>query len=379
MFIGKRIKELRLKKGMTQLELANLLFVTDRTISKWEQEKGNPDYNSLVGLSTILDVSIDYLVTGKEYVHSNSENTRKAINYFESIIEQELDNEYCARQIASYIQEHSLDQVKDALDKCYSVYLSKSKKPYSSLAIKNAIDKIGGILYNQSLSPLDREISRVISLLSKNTNNPTPKQKRKCEITIKNFLSALTDEEEKKMNAVSKMRKLALDKDYSIYDMISLLERDTKIFQAHTKMEKRIQEGYVRFSYDAPEEIISAAKFLNKAIREKDAENTRLLMYNLMQKTFSFVILSIDKSVEKDKTNCLYKYVKDLKLIFGSFLSNRWCAQTVELVSACVKKDSDQINYCNLKDLNSLEDYLLSKIERHLKSGKNNFNYNYFK
>ena len=36
---GKIIKELREKKGLTQLELANVIGVSDKAISKWEHQK----------------------------------------------------------------------------------------------------------------------------------------------------------------------------------------------------------------------------------------------------------------------------------------------------------------------------------------------------
>ena len=66
MEVGNRIKELRLSKRFTQLELANILNVSDRTVSKWEQLKGNPDIDILPKLADSLGVSVDFLLTGKE-------------------------------------------------------------------------------------------------------------------------------------------------------------------------------------------------------------------------------------------------------------------------------------------------------------------------
>ena len=68
MYLGKRIKELRIKKGLTQLELANLLYVNDRTISKWEQERGNPDVNiipSLIRLPRYITITSRNLIIVK--------------------------------------------------------------------------------------------------------------------------------------------------------------------------------------------------------------------------------------------------------------------------------------------------------------------------
>ena len=63
--IGKTIAELRKVKGWTQVELAERLNVSDKTISKWESEAGYPEFTMLPQLSNIFDVSLDYLMTGK--------------------------------------------------------------------------------------------------------------------------------------------------------------------------------------------------------------------------------------------------------------------------------------------------------------------------
>ena len=44
---GAAIRELRLQKNMTQLQLAELLSVSDKTVSKWETGKGYPDITLL--------------------------------------------------------------------------------------------------------------------------------------------------------------------------------------------------------------------------------------------------------------------------------------------------------------------------------------------
>lgn len=64
--IGDRIKSKRKEAGITQLELANKLNVTDRAVSKWEQNEGNPDINILPKIAEIFNVTLDYLMTGIE-------------------------------------------------------------------------------------------------------------------------------------------------------------------------------------------------------------------------------------------------------------------------------------------------------------------------
>ena len=62
MEVGKTIKNLRLEKNMTQTELATLLFTSQDTISLWERNKSLPDIKSLIKLSTIFNVSTDYIL-----------------------------------------------------------------------------------------------------------------------------------------------------------------------------------------------------------------------------------------------------------------------------------------------------------------------------
>jgi len=64
--LNERIKKLRKKKGMTQLELAEKVYVTDKAVSKWETGEGNPEITILIELAKIFEVSLDYLLTGKE-------------------------------------------------------------------------------------------------------------------------------------------------------------------------------------------------------------------------------------------------------------------------------------------------------------------------
>lgn len=60
--IGKKIKEARFIKKMTQQELADLLHVSRSAISNWERERNYPDLDSIVHLSDILEVSLDQLL-----------------------------------------------------------------------------------------------------------------------------------------------------------------------------------------------------------------------------------------------------------------------------------------------------------------------------
>ena len=62
MNIGETIKILRIEKGMTQTELASLLFTSQDTISLWERNKSLPDVKSVVKMASIFNVSTDYIL-----------------------------------------------------------------------------------------------------------------------------------------------------------------------------------------------------------------------------------------------------------------------------------------------------------------------------
>ena len=54
---GDRIKELRKSKDLTQLELAERLNITDKAVSKWENNHGEPSIDLLLELSKLFDAS----------------------------------------------------------------------------------------------------------------------------------------------------------------------------------------------------------------------------------------------------------------------------------------------------------------------------------
>lgn len=69
--IGKTIAELRKAKGWTQIELAEKIQVSDKAVSKWEQEGGIPSVEFFPALAEVFGVSIDYLMTGKKVDNVN--------------------------------------------------------------------------------------------------------------------------------------------------------------------------------------------------------------------------------------------------------------------------------------------------------------------
>lgn len=66
MSIGSRIRKRRQELELTQQDLAKALGITSQHISAIEQDKRTPSLSSLGRLSEELGVSVDYIVSGKE-------------------------------------------------------------------------------------------------------------------------------------------------------------------------------------------------------------------------------------------------------------------------------------------------------------------------
>ena len=72
--IGKKLKELKAARGLTQEDIARELNVSPFTVQKWEQDKADPNTGTMIKLVELLGTSIDYMLglstkqTGKEFL-----------------------------------------------------------------------------------------------------------------------------------------------------------------------------------------------------------------------------------------------------------------------------------------------------------------------
>lgn len=79
--IAKNILELRLLNNMTQLELAEKLNYSDKTVSKWERAESSPDISVLVELADLFGVTLDYMVRSENIDEQVRENKQKEVRY----------------------------------------------------------------------------------------------------------------------------------------------------------------------------------------------------------------------------------------------------------------------------------------------------------
>lgn len=71
--VGSFIKEQRQELGLSQKELAEKLYITDKAVSKWETGRGLPDISSLEPLSNALNVSVSEILNGEKSQNNESE------------------------------------------------------------------------------------------------------------------------------------------------------------------------------------------------------------------------------------------------------------------------------------------------------------------
>lgn len=79
---GTTIKSLREKKKMTQSKLAELLNVSDKTISKWETGKGYPDIVLLESIAEVFQVSVVELFSGNAIINTNVSANMLRSNFY---------------------------------------------------------------------------------------------------------------------------------------------------------------------------------------------------------------------------------------------------------------------------------------------------------
>lgn len=79
---GMLIRTLRQKKGITQLELAEMIGVSDKAVSKWERGRGLPDIEFFPKLAKALNVDSETLLRGVIETNSASNGNMKKMNFF---------------------------------------------------------------------------------------------------------------------------------------------------------------------------------------------------------------------------------------------------------------------------------------------------------
>ena len=74
MNFGEKLYELRKSKNLSQEEVADKLSVTRQTVSKWETNQSTPDFDKIIPLCELFEISTDELLRGKKLEENDSIN-----------------------------------------------------------------------------------------------------------------------------------------------------------------------------------------------------------------------------------------------------------------------------------------------------------------
>lgn len=86
MEFNEKLQDLRKKKGLTQEELAELLYVSRTAISKWESGRGYPCIDSIKEISKFFSVTIDELLSSDEILSIAEEDNKQKEKYFRGVV-----------------------------------------------------------------------------------------------------------------------------------------------------------------------------------------------------------------------------------------------------------------------------------------------------
>lgn len=88
--IGRFIAEARKLQNLTQKQLAELLCISDKTVSKWERGKGLPEVSLMLPLCGVLNITVNDLLSGQRVSETNYQ--KKAEENMMSLIKENEEN-----------------------------------------------------------------------------------------------------------------------------------------------------------------------------------------------------------------------------------------------------------------------------------------------
>lgn len=112
--IGKRLKLLRIEKDLKQSELAEILKVTKSNISKYERGDVEINFETMVTLSDLFDVSIDYLYCKTELRKESDK--------------EDIPSEYLAFNKEALKEGMTVEEIKKAIEHYKEMYIKFNKE-----------------------------------------------------------------------------------------------------------------------------------------------------------------------------------------------------------------------------------------------------------
>lgn len=131
MNLGERLYNLRKSKGLSQENVAESLGVSRQTISKWETNQTTPDFDKIVPLCRLYEITTDELLTGEK---SNADY--KYNDYYNSAFdksEERTNHEEQKTQADNYYYENQYDYQEHAQEESITELKLKQKKKFALL------------------------------------------------------------------------------------------------------------------------------------------------------------------------------------------------------------------------------------------------------
>lgn len=152
--VGKLIFSLRKEKDMTQKQVADLLNVSDKTISKWERGLGCPDVSLLNELANVLGINIDNLLMGNLNINDADGGNMKRTKFYVCSTcgkvvtsTDEIDVSCCGRKLVSLTakeqnEEHTI-KIEEVETEIYLTFSHEmTKEHYISFIAVVTCDKV---------------------------------------------------------------------------------------------------------------------------------------------------------------------------------------------------------------------------------------------
>ena len=104
--MGSFLKELRKEKGLTQEQLAEILGVAGRTVSRWETASNMPDLGMLIQLSELYGVDINEIIDGERKnmpMHEENKENKETLSKIAEYSKLEKEKAVKSISIAYYV------------------------------------------------------------------------------------------------------------------------------------------------------------------------------------------------------------------------------------------------------------------------------------
>ncbi|WP_265456098.1 helix-turn-helix transcriptional regulator [Enterococcus sp. HY326] len=117
MELATKLKLHREKRNLSQEEVAKIIKVSRQTISNWETGKTLPDINSLILVSNLYDISLDFMLKGDEnYMNKIEKDTQDLVRLQKAVNVLKVVGLCCLILIFLYLLGHAIGQAIGYLD-----------------------------------------------------------------------------------------------------------------------------------------------------------------------------------------------------------------------------------------------------------------------